>query len=133
MPSRKVRRRRAKLRRHEYEYVIETPEGEEIPVERPGDRDRQTDGRGRAKGPVDRRGRPVPQPTWRRALRRTAIFAPFIFVFIYLTQGNNLTVAGIVVNTIVLLAFFLPFSYFVDRLVYRMLTRRLERERGRGR
>jgi hypothetical protein len=131
MPSRKVRRRRAKLKRHEYEYVIETPEGEEIPVDHPGDRERQADGRGRQRVPVDRRGRPLQQPTLRRALRRTAIFAPFIFVFIYLTQGDNLTVAGVIVNGIVLLAFFLPFSYFVDRVIYRMLTRRFERERGR--
>ena len=27
MPSRKVRRRRDKLKRHEYEYVVETEEG----------------------------------------------------------------------------------------------------------
>ena len=29
MPSKKVRRRRNKLKRHEYEYVVETDEGEE--------------------------------------------------------------------------------------------------------
>ena len=34
MPSRKQRRKREKLQRHEYEYVIETEDGEEI-VERP--------------------------------------------------------------------------------------------------
>jgi hypothetical protein len=128
MPSRKVRRRRAKLKRHEYEYVIETPEGEEVPVERPGDRERRTNGPGRQ--PLDRRGRPLPQPTIQRSLRRTAIFAPFIFLFIYITQGDKLTVAGVIFNGLVLLAFFLPFSYFVDRLIYRMLVRRLDRQRG---
>ena len=33
MPSRKVRRRRDKLKRHEYEYVLETEEGDEVVVE----------------------------------------------------------------------------------------------------
>jgi hypothetical protein len=31
----------------------------------------------------------------------------------------------------VILAFFLPFSYFVDRLIYNALWRRQERARGR--
>ena len=35
MPSRKQKRRREKLKRHEYEYVLETEEGEEIPLETP--------------------------------------------------------------------------------------------------
>ena len=30
MPSRKQRRKREKLQRHEYEYVLETEEGEEV-------------------------------------------------------------------------------------------------------
>src|SRR6185312_6871767 len=38
MPSRKQRRRREKLQRHEYEYVIETEEGEVIQVEKPVER-----------------------------------------------------------------------------------------------
>ena len=30
MPNRKQRRRREKLQRHEYEYVVETDDGEEV-------------------------------------------------------------------------------------------------------
>ena len=127
MPSRKVRRRRQKLQRHEYEYVVETDEGEEIPIERPAERGREDDGRGAQKGPVDRRGRPVPKPTFQRSIRRTAIFAPFIALFLYITGGDELTVFGVIVNTLVILAFFLPFSYFVDRLIYNALTRRQQR------
>jgi hypothetical protein len=127
MPSRKVRRRRQKLQRHEYEYVIETDEGEEVPVERPAARERDDDARGAQKGPIDRRGRPVPQPTFQRSLRRTAIFAPFIALFLYITGGDELTVFGVILNTLVILAFFLPFSYFVDRLIYNALMRRQQR------
>jgi hypothetical protein len=127
MPSKKVRRRRQKLKRHEYEYVVETDEGEEIPIERPAGREREADERGAERGPIDRRGRPVPKPTFHRSLRRTAIFAPFIALFLYITGGDELTVFGVIVNTLVILAFFLPFSYFVDKLIYNALTRRQQR------
>jgi hypothetical protein len=130
MPTRKVRRRRAKLKRHEYEYVVETPEGEEVPVERP-ERKERAEGPGREGRLIDRRGRPVPQPSLRRVARRTAIFAPIVFVFLYVTQSDELTTAGLIFNTGLLLAFFAPFSYVVDVFVHRALKRRLERERGR--
>ncbi|MGH3007074.1 MAG: hypothetical protein ACRDOS_14465, partial [Gaiellaceae bacterium] len=131
MPSRKQRRRREKLKRHEYEYVLETEEGEEIPLERPRDRDAREGRTGERakpeKGPVDRRGRPVPKPSLRRVLRRSAIFAPLIALFIYLTSGDELTIVGLVFNIVLLLAFFMPFSYMVDVFVYRMVMRRQER------
>jgi hypothetical protein len=132
MPSRKQRRRREKLKRHEYEYVLETEEGEEIPLESPRAVDAKN---GRAgdriraeKGPIDRRGRPVAEPSFRRVLRRSAIFAPLIAVFIYVTSPD-VSIAGLVFNVVLLLAFFMPFSYMVDVFVYRMLQRRQRRER----
>jgi hypothetical protein len=131
MPSKKVRRRRQKLKRHEYEYVVETDEGEEIPLERPPERERDADGRSRREsGPIDRRGRPLPKPTFQRSLRRTAMFAPFIAIFLYITGGDELTVFGVIVNTLVILAFFLPFSYFIDRLIHNALVRRQQRARA---
>ena len=131
MPSKKVRRRRQKLQRHEYEYVLENEEGEEVPLERAPEREKGADGTAaRASGPIDRRGRPVPKPTWQRSLRRTAIFAPLIGIFLYVTGGDDLTILGVLVNTLVILAFFLPFSYFVDRLIYNALLRKQERARG---
>jgi hypothetical protein len=133
MPSRKQRRRREKLQRHEYEYVLETDEGQEIPLDRPRDRDardgRKSERTKPEKGPVDRRGRPVPQPSLRRVLRRTAIFAPLIAIFIYVTSGDDLTLLGLLFNIVLLLAFFMPFSYMVDVFVYRMVMRRQQRER----
>jgi hypothetical protein len=132
MPSKKVRRRRQKLQRHEYEYVVETDEGEEIAFERPTEREKGPDGKpAKVSGPVDRRGRPVTPPTWQRSFRRTAIFAPFIFLFLFVTAGDELTIFGVFFQSLVILAFFLPFSYFVDRLIYSALLRRQERARGR--
>lgn len=134
MPSRKQRRRREKLKRHEYEYVLETEEGDEIPLESPRAADEARNGKVAEKkhhGPVDRRGRPVPQPSLRRVLRRTAIFAPLIAIFIYVTTPD-VQPAALVFNVVLLLAFFMPFSYVVDLFVYRMMLRRWERDRGRG-
>ena len=133
MPSRKQRRRRAKLQRHEYEYVIETEEGE-VPVERSREagegRERGRNGSRSDTTVVDRRGRPVEKPTLRRVLRRAAIFAPLLVLFVWLTGGDELGVVGVVFQTLVLIAFFIPFSYLVDAMVYRMLLRRHERERA---
>ena len=128
MPSRKQRRRREKLQRHEYEYVIETEEGEEVVVERPEERAGK-DGKKPASGsPRDRRGREIPKPSLQRVLRRTAIFAPLIAVFVWVTTPGAPTSERI--GTIaILLAFFIPFTYLVDTFMYRVFQRR---QRGRG-
>jgi hypothetical protein len=132
MPSRKVRRRRAKLQRHEYEYVIETPEGEEIPVERPTERERGVDGKSKKeRAPTDKRGREIPKPTFQRVMRRSAIFAPLLFVVVYITSPD-MEITAMVFNVALLLAFFIPFSYLVDVFVYRMLMRRQQRQRDAG-
>ena len=126
MPSRKQRRRRDKLQRHEYEYVVETDEGE-VPLRELKETDRpQKDGKGReaAAGPLDRRGRPIPKPSLDRVLKRAAIFAPILVIFVYLTAGEGLTPTGVVLNALILLAFFVPFSYLVDVVLYRVMSRR---------
>src|SRR5919109_4770686 len=128
MPSRKVRRRREKLKRHEYEWVMETEEGEEVPVKRPAETTKR-DGKPRTgAAPRDRRGRELPKPSMSRVLRRTAIFAPLIAVFVWLTGGDE-PAASKVFTVVMLLVFFIPFSYLVDVFMYRILQRRQERTR----
>jgi hypothetical protein len=132
MASKKQRRRREKLQRHEYEYVLETDEGEEV-IEGPRAAEAAAPRNGKpAKTPLgllDRHGKPIAKPSLQRVLRRTAIFAPLIALFIYFT-AENLTIAGLLLNVAILLAFFMPFSYLVDIVVYRMLWRRYEKERA---
>lgn len=137
MPTRKQRRRREKLKRHEWEYVIESETGEEIPVESPREAEQKKDEAEKkpVKGPIDRRGRPLQKPSWGRVLRRGAVFAPLMAVFVYITsrdQADNIA-AVVIFQTLLLLLFFLPFSYVVDVFVYRMMLRRYERERGERR
>jgi len=132
VPSRKQRRKREKLQRHEYEYVLETEEGEEV-IEGPRAAETKSAANGKAEkeptGLVDRRGRPIQKPSLQRVLKRTAIFGPLIAVFILLTS-DGLTTAGLIFNVALLLAFFMPFSYMVDLFVYRMLLRRHEKDRA---
>ena len=132
MPSRKQRRRREKLQRHEYEYVIETEEGEEIAVERPAEREKAGTSKGDKSGKhvVDRRGRPIPKPSLQRVAKRTAIFAPIILVLVFLTSGKDVTTGSKIFTAFTLLVFFIPFSYLVDVFMYRAFQRRQAKQSG---
>jgi hypothetical protein len=131
MPSRKVRRRREKLKRHEYEYVLETDEGEEVLVERPTPDPKKDGAKASAPSPRERGGREIPKPTLARVLRRTAIFAPLILVVVFLTSSKDATTAAKIYTAGMLLAFFIPFSYLVDVVMYRALTRRRQRAQAK--
>lgn len=129
MPTRKQRRRRQKLQRHEYEYVIETEEGDEIAVDKLSEHERKEK---ESKGSPDRRRRQVQKPSMQRVLRRTAIFGPLIFVLVFVTSPG-LSNAQKITNALILIAFFIPFSYMVDVIVYRIFQRRQARRSGSGR
>ena len=128
MPSRKQRRRRAKERRHEWEEVWVDEEGNE--VEPPEDDADGAAGPGRnakrATAPRQRQsgvGRHVNPPSWRRVAKRGILFAPVMFLLLTFLS-NELTLAQRAGQTALLLAFFLPFSYAMDALMYRMFVRR---------
>jgi hypothetical protein len=128
MATKKQRRRREKLQRHEYEYVVENEEGEEVLVESP--RADQTTAPATKKGEVvDARGRVVQPPSWGRVLKRSLIFAPILAVLIFVT-GGSLTTEAKIVNVVLLLLIFLPMSYVVDMLIYRSVKKRQQRNAG---
>ena len=123
MPSRKQRKRRAKDRRHEWEYVYVDETGEE--VEAPEDEPTSQNGKRlpqRAK-PKGSGQRDVQPPSWRKLGKRALLFAPLIFLTVTLLSGD-LTMTQRLVNTAFLLAFFLPFSYAMDALMYRLYKKR---------
>ena len=129
MPSRKQRRRRVKDRRHDYEYVFVDDEGNEVDEDdvpqpsrngaaaagRPGKKDQAITVKG---------GRTVKPASWQRASRRGLLFSPAIFAFVYLIYGKKLGLAGVLFQTLVLLAFFVPFGYLMDRMMYRTFVKR---------
>ncbi|HKI91973.1 MAG TPA: hypothetical protein VJ986_06705 [Gaiellaceae bacterium] len=133
MPTRKQRRREAKLKRHEYETVYVDAEGNEVDVpeeeadEEPkqrfgwGDRKPAAKPAKPAKGrAAATRGRTPPPPSWERAARRALILGAVVFALFYFTGrksgANWVSAAGLAALYTVL---FIPFTYAVDRFAYR--------------
>ena len=129
MPTRKQRRRQQKLRRHEYEEVYVDAEGNVVDVEeaeRPEPSGRRN---GRTAAPPARAsarsGRTIQPPSVRRVLKRGLIFGPIMFILISLLPGgDDISLLARVVNTFMLLLIFLPFSYVMDTVTYRIWLRR---------
>jgi hypothetical protein len=132
MATKKQRRRREKLQRHEYEYVVENEEGEDVVVESPRTDAKSAPAKAAAKGQVvDARGRVIQPPSWRRVVKRGAIFGPILFVLIWVT-GSSLSTAAKLLNVILLMLIFLPVSYLVDVLIYRSVQKRQQRRAQGG-
>jgi hypothetical protein len=135
MANQKQRRRRAKEKRHAYELVEIDSEGNETVLTastlKTEERQDAKPAKGRATGPA-KGGRGAPQPpTWRKVFKRGALFAPIFLATVLLLGGGRLTFAGALVQTFFLLAVFVPFSYFMDRLVWRSQLKRLAKNAGR--
>jgi hypothetical protein len=137
MANQKQRRRRAKEKRHAYDLVEIDAEGNETVLtatDLKSESEPKSPARKSkpARGQTKARGRGTPQPpSWPRVLKRGAIFAPIFFATVLLLAGNRLTYKGAVVQTLFLLAIFVPFSYFMDRLLWRSYEKRQAREASR--
>jgi hypothetical protein len=140
MATQKQRRKRAKEKRHAYDLVEIDAEGNETVLSAselkaeeattaPGKSDPRGEGTATRK---PARGGPQP-PTWPRVLKRAAIFAPIFLATVLLLGGDRITFGGAVVQTAFLLAIFVPFSYFMDRLVWRSHEKRLAKSKSGGR
>jgi hypothetical protein len=147
VPTRKQRRRQQKERRHEYEIVYVDEEGNEIEAEAepeaesgggktkpesPGVRPtgKQPAPRGKQSGGKQPAGARAPRkidpPSWGRVGRRAAIFAPIMVIVVYYLNRNAANpLRETVISSIVLVLFFLPFSYFMDTVMYRQYRKRI--------
>ena len=131
MPSRKQKRREAKSKRHEYEFVYVDGEGNELdevpeelvaPKERrngsKADPAKKTALRPQARG--SRSGRTPQPPSWRRSLKRAAILGVVVFVFFSFFGGKgNAKYAVALQLTAMYTLLFVPFTYAIDRFAYR--------------
>jgi hypothetical protein len=137
MANQKQRRRRAKEKRHAYDLVEIDAEGNETvlsatELKSEGETKSPAKKSQPARGQAKSRGRGTPQPpSWPRVLKRGAIFAPIFLATVLLLAGSRLSFAGAVVQTLFLLAIFVPFSYFMDRLVWRSHEKRQARDTAR--
>ena len=127
MPSKKQVRRRQKERRHEWEEVYVDADGNVVDPP-PGDDGEAPAPRGarrqQAAKPARASGRTIQPPTWRRVFKRGLIFAPLMFATVYILAPDDVGVPVMVQQTAFLLMIFLPFSYAMDALTYRMWRRR---------
>ncbi len=135
MANRKQRRRREKEKRHAYDLVEIDEEGNETVVRATEVR---TESTGTSKGvttarkkePTARKRGMVQPPSWQRVGKRGALFAPIFLATVLLLGGDRMTFAGAVIQTLLLVAVFVPFSYFMDRVMWRSHQKRLARTRG---
>jgi hypothetical protein len=126
MPTRKQRRRRAKEQRHE--YVWEDGEGNVLESQ-----EHSTTKSESRSGPArSRSGKVAQPPSWRRSLKRGGIFAPIMFATILLLSPK-LAMSAKVAQTLFIVAVFVPFSYFLDGILYRSyLKRSTRRDQANG-
>ncbi|MFN0153689.1 MAG: hypothetical protein ACKVUT_04870 [Gaiella sp.] len=128
MATEKQRRRREKEKRHGFDLVEIDEEGNET-VLSAGELKPETDKerpKAKAQEPARRRGRwgePQP-PSWQRTFKRAAIFGPLFVVLILVTGGDKVSVAGAVMNGIVLIAVMIPMMYFLDRVMWNQVQKR---------
>lgn len=141
MPSKKQRRRREKDRRHDYEYVYVDESGTEVEVEEAEPAETRKNGakgaeplrasakpsKGGKQQPRSTGGRVVQPPSWERVIKRTAIFVPIMFVAIYMLERDIGITAQLLVTAQMLLIF-VPFSYLMDRMMYRRHLRQTGQE-----
>lgn len=118
MPTRKQRRRRAKEHRHE--YVWEDAEGNELDSEEVPARKETSPSR---RATRTRAGREAQPPSWRRTLKRGLVFAPVMFVVVMLLS-SDLTLVEQITQAAFVVAIFIPFSYFLDGVLWRSFKKR---------
>ncbi len=125
MATKKQKRRRAKEKRHDYVWIDD--EGNEV------EPDETQSPKGAKRESTSRLQREPQAPSWNRTLKRGAIFAPIMFGTVFLLSPDLPTVTK-VTQTLLIVAIFVPFSYFIDRLFYRQAMRRRARgEQAAGR
>ena len=135
MPTRKQRRRDAKQKRHEYEFVYVDDEGNEVdplPEELEAEtteRDERRNGKtpaakakGKAKPQQQRGGRQArvpPEPSWERAGRRALILGAVVFVLFYVSGKGSKRLLSAAELAVIYTVLFIPFTYAIDRFAYK--------------
>jgi hypothetical protein len=134
VPTKKQRRRQQKSRRHEYEYIFVDDDGNEVDVDpaelRSEKQNGKAEGRARTAGtkaaPARGGRRTIEPPSWRRAIKRAAVWGPLLVVAMMLLN-RNVSPLQWATSAVFLIAFFVPISYFTDSMAYRMYRKRLDR------
>ncbi|HVM56949.1 MAG TPA: hypothetical protein VMT74_05765 [Gaiellaceae bacterium] len=146
MPTRKQRRREAKEKRHDYEFVyvdsegheVEVPE-EETPAAKPAKSDDRRNGSGPAaqqqKGKAPQKGgrqARVPQaPSWQRATKRAALLGIIVFIlFSFTASRSHAGWVAALLPAVIYTALFIPFTYWLDRYAYNRYMAKQQQQSG---
>jgi cytochrome c-type biogenesis protein CcmH/NrfG len=124
--TKKQQRRRQKLKRHDYEDVYVDEDGNVLEADQAEELVGPTTVRKAKDRPTTRSGRALEPPSWRKTGRRGLLFFPLMLITVMLL-GRDLTLIQQVFQTVVLMCFFLPFSYFMDSMMWRSYERRVAR------
>ncbi|MDE3191479.1 MAG: hypothetical protein KGL94_11760 [Acidobacteriota bacterium] len=122
MPTRKQKRREAKAKRHDYEFVYVDDEGNE--VEPPPGEERSGNGVARpaakkaAAAPARGARRAPSPPSWQRAGRRALILGVVVF-FLFTVLNKSHGYAGPAFAAVIYTVLFVPFTYMLDRFAYK--------------
>jgi hypothetical protein len=131
--TKKQQRRRQKQMRHEYEEVYVDETGRELDPDEAGELAAAAPTAGKATSAnaarqrPQRGGRTIEPPSWRRVGKRGLLFFPLMLITVMLL-GDDLTLVQQIFQTVLLMAFFLPFSFFMDTMMWRSYQRRLARQ-----
>ena len=126
MPTRKQKRREAKSKRHEYEFVYLDSEGNEL-EEPPEELVAPAKARASSNGskaaapkqqPPRTRGREPQPPSWERAVKRSLILGAVVFALFAFTARNKGGYTSAIPLAALYTVLFVPFTYFVDRFAY---------------
>ena len=139
MPTRKQKRREAKSKRYDYEFVYVDGEGnelEEVPEELLEPKKERGEARNGKAAPATtkaasgrggsgrtgagrggRAGRVPVEPSWRRAIKRGAMLGAVVFALFSLTAKGNY--ASVLPLAFLYTLLFIPFTYVIDRFAYR--------------
>jgi hypothetical protein len=134
MPTRKQKRREAKSKRHDYEFVYVDGEGnelDEVPEELLEPKKERAEARNGKAAPAaktapsgrsgsgrgGRAGRVPVEPSWNRAIKRGAMLGAVVFALFSLTAKGNY--ASVLPLAFLYTLLFIPFTYFIDRFAYR--------------
>jgi hypothetical protein len=124
VPTKKQRRRQQKLRRHEWEDVWVDAEGHEIEVDAADGPPAGKAAKGASRNGNAPRGRRTAEPpSFRRAVKRSVLFAGFMFLVIWITAPNAapLQRVGAALFYAIL---FIPIAYLADTVAHRIANRR---------
>jgi hypothetical protein len=134
MPTRKQRRRLAKEKRHEYEFVYVDSEGnelDEVPEEetsRSSSNGSKTDAKAKRQPPQRGTRRQPPPPSWQRAIKRALMLGAVVFVLFSFTAKGTTTnrYVAALIPAAIYTALFIPFTFAIDRFAYKRWLARQE-------